>query len=53
MTASTSPSTVARPSNSSTFPTIPYSAPMESYLLPDEAKILTAVEQVLGSAAVV
>ena len=32
--------------------TIPYSAPMESYLLPDEAKILTAVEQVLGSAPV-
>jgi pyruvate/2-oxoglutarate/acetoin dehydrogenase E1 component len=32
--------------------TIPYSAPMESYLLPDEAKILAAVEQVLGSAPV-
>jgi acetoin:2,6-dichlorophenolindophenol oxidoreductase subunit beta len=32
--------------------TIPYSEPMESYLLPDEAKILTAVEQVLGSAPV-
>jgi pyruvate dehydrogenase E1 component beta subunit len=32
--------------------TIPYSQPMEDYLLPDEAKIVTAVEQVLGSAPV-
>ena len=32
--------------------TIPYSAPMEAYLLPDEAKIVEAVQQVLGSAPV-
>jgi acetoin:2,6-dichlorophenolindophenol oxidoreductase subunit beta len=32
--------------------TIPYSEPMEAYLLPDESKILSAVRQVLGSAAV-
>jgi pyruvate dehydrogenase E1 component beta subunit len=32
--------------------TIPYSEPMESYLLPDEAKIVDAVQQVLGSAPV-
>ncbi|HLG10078.1 MAG TPA: transketolase C-terminal domain-containing protein [Gaiellaceae bacterium] len=29
--------------------TIPYSEPMEAYLLPDEAKIVDAVQQVLGS----
>ena len=29
--------------------TIPYSEPMEAYLLPDEAKIADAVQQVLGS----
>ena len=28
--------------------TIPYSQPMEEYLLPDEEKIVTAVQQVLG-----
>jgi len=28
--------------------TIPYSQPMEDYLLPDEAKIVEAVQQVLG-----
>ena len=28
--------------------TIPYSEPMEQYLLPDEAKIVAAVQQVLG-----
>ncbi|MGZ4280918.1 MAG: alpha-ketoacid dehydrogenase subunit beta [Gaiellaceae bacterium] len=33
--------------------TIPYSQPMEEYLLPDEAKIVEAVQQVLGSAPVV
>ena len=33
--------------------TIPYSQPMEDYLLPDEAKIVEAVQQVLGSAPVV
>jgi len=32
--------------------TIPYSKPMEDYLLPDEAKIIAAVEQVLGYAPV-
>jgi pyruvate dehydrogenase E1 component beta subunit len=32
--------------------TIPYSAPMEAYLLPDEAKISAAVHQVLGNAPV-
>ena len=32
--------------------TIPYSEPMEAYLLPDEAKIVDAVQQVLGSAPV-
>ena len=32
--------------------TIPYSEPMEEYLLPDEAKIVDAVQQVLGSAPV-
>jgi pyruvate dehydrogenase E1 component beta subunit len=32
--------------------TIPYSEPMEEYLLPDEAKIAAAVQQVLGSEAV-
>ena len=32
--------------------TIPYSQPMEDYLLPDEAKIVGAVQQVLGSEAV-
>jgi pyruvate/2-oxoglutarate/acetoin dehydrogenase E1 component len=32
--------------------TIPYSEPMEAYLLPDASKISTAVRQVLGSAAV-
>ena len=31
--------------------TIPYSQPMEEYLLPDEAKIVGAVQQVLGSQA--
>ncbi|HSF60278.1 MAG TPA: transketolase C-terminal domain-containing protein [Gaiellaceae bacterium] len=30
--------------------TIPYSEPMEEYLLPDEAKIVGAVQQVLGTA---
>ena len=33
--------------------TIPYSQPMEDYLLPDEAKIVEAVQQVLGSSPVV
>jgi pyruvate/2-oxoglutarate/acetoin dehydrogenase E1 component len=32
--------------------TIPYSEPMEAYLLPNESKISSAVRQVLGSAAV-
>jgi acetoin:2,6-dichlorophenolindophenol oxidoreductase subunit beta len=32
--------------------TIPYSQPMEDYLLPDEAKIVAAVERVLGAAPV-
>ena len=32
--------------------TIPYSQPMEEYLLPDEAKIVGAVQQVVGSEAV-
>src|SRR5262245_31365179 len=32
--------------------TIPYSQPMEDYLLPGEAKIVGAVQQVLGSAPV-
>ena len=32
--------------------TIPYSQPMEEYLLPDEEKIVTAVQQVLGSSPV-
>ena len=32
--------------------TIPYSQPMEEYLLPDEVKIVGAVQQVLGSAPV-
>jgi acetoin:2,6-dichlorophenolindophenol oxidoreductase subunit beta len=32
--------------------TIPYSEPMEAYVLPDEAKISWAVRQVLGSAPV-
>ncbi len=32
--------------------TIPYSQPMEEYLLPDETKIVAAVQQVLGSQAV-
>jgi acetoin:2,6-dichlorophenolindophenol oxidoreductase subunit beta len=32
--------------------TVPYSAPMEAYVLPDEAKIAGAVHQVLGSAPV-
>jgi pyruvate dehydrogenase E1 component beta subunit len=32
--------------------TIPYSLPMEEYLLPDEAKIVDAVQQVLGAAPV-
>jgi acetoin:2,6-dichlorophenolindophenol oxidoreductase subunit beta len=32
--------------------TIPYSAPMEEYLLPDEAKVVEAVQQVLGNAPV-
>jgi pyruvate/2-oxoglutarate/acetoin dehydrogenase E1 component len=32
--------------------TVPYSEPMEQYLLPDEAKIVAAVQQVLGSAPV-
>jgi pyruvate dehydrogenase E1 component beta subunit len=32
--------------------TIPYSEPMEAYLLPDSAKIVTAVQQVLGEAPV-
>ena len=29
--------------------TIPYSQPMEEYLLPDEAKIVAAVQQVVGT----
>jgi pyruvate dehydrogenase E1 component beta subunit len=33
--------------------TIPYSKPMEDYLLPDEAKIVDAVQQVLGAAPAV
>jgi acetoin:2,6-dichlorophenolindophenol oxidoreductase subunit beta len=32
--------------------TVPYSEPMEQYLLPDEAKIVRAVQQVVGSAPV-
>jgi len=32
--------------------TIPYSQPMEDYLLPDEAKIVDAVQQVLGSSPI-
>ncbi len=32
--------------------TIPYSQPMEEYLLPDEAKIAAAVRDVLSSSAV-
>jgi pyruvate dehydrogenase E1 component beta subunit len=32
--------------------TIPYSQPMEEYLLPDEAKIVAAVQQAVGSASV-
>ena len=32
--------------------TVPYSEPMEAYVLPDEAKITGAVHQVLGSAPV-
>ena len=32
--------------------TIPYSEPMEDYLLPDEAKIVEAVQQVLGSSPI-
>jgi acetoin:2,6-dichlorophenolindophenol oxidoreductase subunit beta len=32
--------------------TVPYSEPMEAYVLPDEAKIAGAVRQVLGSAPV-
>jgi acetoin:2,6-dichlorophenolindophenol oxidoreductase subunit beta len=32
--------------------TVPYSEPMEAYLLPDAAKIAAAVQQVLGSAPV-
>lgn len=32
--------------------TIPYSEPMEEYLLPDEAKIVAAVQQAVGSAPV-
>jgi pyruvate dehydrogenase E1 component beta subunit len=32
--------------------TIPYSQPMEEYLLPDDAKVVGAVRQVLGSAPV-
>jgi pyruvate dehydrogenase E1 component beta subunit len=32
--------------------TVPYSQPMEEYLLPDEAKIVGAVQQVLASAPV-
>ena len=31
---------------------VPYSEPMEAYVLPDEAKILCAVHQVLGTAPV-
>ena len=32
--------------------TVPYSEPMEAYVLPDEEKIVGAVHQVLGSAPV-
>jgi acetoin:2,6-dichlorophenolindophenol oxidoreductase subunit beta len=32
--------------------TIPYSQPMEEYLLPDENKIVDAVKQVLGETPV-
>jgi pyruvate dehydrogenase E1 component beta subunit len=32
--------------------TIPYSQPMEEYLLPDEDKVVGAVQQVLGHAPV-
>ena len=32
--------------------TIPYSEPLEAWVLPDEDKIVTAVQQVLGSAPV-
>ena len=30
--------------------TVPYSEPMEAYLMPDEAKVVAAVQQVLGNA---
>jgi pyruvate dehydrogenase E1 component beta subunit len=33
--------------------TIPYSEPMEEYLLPDEAKIVSAVQQVLAASPIV
>ena len=32
--------------------TIPYSEPMEEYLLPDEAKVVAAVREVLSPSAV-
>ena len=32
--------------------TVPYSEPMEAYILPDEPKIIEAVHQVLGTAPV-
>jgi pyruvate/2-oxoglutarate/acetoin dehydrogenase E1 component len=32
--------------------TIPYSEPMEAFVLPDEDKIVAAVQQVLGQAPV-
>ena len=32
--------------------TVPYSKPMEDYLMPDEAKIVDAVQQALGHAPV-
>jgi pyruvate dehydrogenase E1 component beta subunit len=33
--------------------TIPYSEPMEEYLLPDEAKIVDAAQQAVGAAPTV
>jgi pyruvate dehydrogenase E1 component beta subunit len=32
--------------------TVPYSEPMEAYLIPDAAKIVTAVQQAVGEAPV-
>ena len=32
--------------------TIPYSEPLEAWVLPDEDKIVTAVQQVIGAAPI-